>query len=146
MFMIDYKEPSWWYWLVTACLLTAGVAGHPAGFSLAIVLTMVQLLHFTVREGSIAAFPVQVRFWYLILLLVAYPEPMRLIYWIPTIGTWAQLIFGYCTMARCVSLLPWNRKERFTLDLMKRTFFSRPVAGNILQGLPPKTECDSQRA
>ena len=23
MFMINYKELSWWYWLVTACLLTA---------------------------------------------------------------------------------------------------------------------------
>jgi hypothetical protein len=146
MLMIDYKELSWWYWLVTACFLTAGVAGYPIGFSLAIALTMVQLIHFTIREGSVAAFPVQVRFWYLVLLLVAFPEPMRIIYWIPTVGTWAQLIFGYCTMARCVSLLPWNRREPFSLDLMTRTFFSRPVPGNFMQGLPPKTECDSERA
>jgi len=78
------------------------------------------------------------------LLLVALPQPMQIIYWIPTVGTWAQLIFGYCTMARCVSLLPWNRKERFSVDLVTRTFFSRPVPGNILQGLPPikQTECD----
>ncbi len=146
MFMIDYKELSWWYWLVTACLLTAGVAGYPIGFSLAIGLTVVQLIHFTMREHSIAAFPVQVRFWYLVLLLVAFPKPMQIIYWIPTVGTWAQLIFGYCTMARCVSLLPWNRKERFSVDLVARTFLSRPVPGNIMQGLPPKTECDSQQA
>lgn len=144
MFMIDYKDLGWWYWLFTACLLTAGVAGYPAGFSLAIGLTVIQLIHFTIRERSIAAFPVQVRFWYLILLIVAFPKPMQIIYWIPTVGTWAQLIFGYCTMARCVSLLPWNRKEPFTVELVTRTFFSRPVPGNIMQGLPPKTE--SQRA
>lgn len=136
MFMIDYKDLSWWYWLVTACLLTAGVAGYPAGFLLAIGLTVFQLAHFAIREKSLNAFPVQVRFWYLVLLLVALPGPLQLIFWIPTIGTWAQIIFGYCTMARCVSLFPWNRSEPFTLDLLQRTFFSRPVRGNILQGLP----------
>lgn len=62
MFMIDYKEMSGWYWLVTASLLTAGVAGHESAFVLAIGLTIVQLVHFTLREGSIAAFPAQVRF------------------------------------------------------------------------------------
>jgi hypothetical protein len=145
MFMIDYKELSWRYWFVTACLLTAGVAGYPGGFLLAIGLTVIQLVHFAIREGRIGAFPVQVRFWYLMLLLVALPEPMHILYWIPAVGTWAQLIFGYCTMARCVSLLPWNRKEPLSASLVTRTFFSRPVPGNILQGFPSiqRTECDS---
>jgi hypothetical protein len=40
-------------------------------------------------------------------------------------------------MARLVSLLPWNRKEGFSLALVKRTFLSPPVRGNVLQGLPP---------
>lgn len=137
MFMIDYKEFSWWYWLVTACLLTAGVAGYPKGFILAIGLTVFQLVHFMILEHSITAFSVQVRFWYLMLLLVALPGPLQIIYWVPTVGTWAQLIFGYCTMARCVSLLPWNRNQPFSVDLLSRTFFSRPVRGNITQGLPP---------
>jgi hypothetical protein len=137
MFMIEYKALSWWYWLVTACLLTAGVAGYPRGFYLAIGLTVFQLIHFAIRERSVTAFPVQVRFWYLLLLLIALPGPLQLIYWIPTIGTWAQIVFGYCTMARCVSLLPWNRTEAISLGLLSRTFMSRPVRGNILQGLPP---------
>ena len=137
MFMIDYKRISWWYWLVTACLLTAGISGYPFGFTLAIGLTVFQLIHFTICEHNVTAFPVQVRFWYLMLLLVAFPEPLRIIYWVPTIGTWAQLIFGYCTMARCVSLLPWNQHESFSVDLLARTFLSRPVPGNIMQGLPP---------
>lgn len=143
MFMIDYKELSWQYWFVTACLLTAGLAGYPTAFLLAIGLTVIQLIHFAIRERSVTAFPVQVRFWYLILLLVALPGPMQIIYWVPTVGTWGQLLFGYCTMARCVSLLPWNRKERFSADLVTRAFFSRPVPGNIMQGLPPRTELDN---
>jgi len=126
-----------WYWVVMAGLLTAGVTGHVIGFMLAMGLTVIQLVHFILRERSITAFPIQVRFWCLILLIVSFPETLRLIYWIPTIGTWAQVIFGYCTMARCVSLFPWNRSERFSLNLLKRTFFSAPVRGNVMQGLPP---------
>jgi hypothetical protein len=137
MLMIEYRSVSWWYWLVTVGFLTAGVLGYSQGFLLAIGLTLIQLIHFIAREGSATAFPVQVRLGYLLLLLVALPAPLQWIYWIPTIGTWAQVLFGYCTMARTVSLLPWNRKERFSVDLVKRVFLSAPVRGNVLQGLPP---------
>ena len=137
MFMMEYKDIGWWYWLVTVGLLTYGVSGNPLGFMLAIGLTIFQLIHFVIKEKSVSAFPVQVRFCYLMLLLVALPEPLQLIYWIPTIGTWAQIIFGYCTMARLVSLFPWNRSEPFTSALLMKTFFSRPVRGNILQGFAP---------
>ena len=137
MFMIEYRSISWWYWLVAVGFLTAGVFGWPTGFLLAIGFIVFQLIHFTIRERSVTAFPVQVRLGYLLLLLVALPESLRLIYWIPTIGTWAQVLFGYCAMARTVSLLPWNRQEAFSRGFLKRTFLSAPVRGNILQGLPP---------
>lgn len=137
MFLIEYRTLGWWYWLVTVCLLTAGLAGWGDGFLWAIALTAFQMIHFAIRERSITAFPVQVRFGYLLLLLVALPAPLQLLYWVPVIGTWAQIFFGYCTMARLVSLLPWNRKEPFSFALVKRTFLSVPVRGNILQGMPP---------
>jgi hypothetical protein len=140
MFMLEYRAISWWYWLVTVGFLTAGVSGWPAGFQYAIGLTVFQLIHFIIREHSITAFPIQVRVGYLLLLLAAYPDPLRLIYWIPMIGTWAQILFGYCAMARMVSLLPWNRREAFSLAFLRRTFFSAPVKGNILQGLPPVSD------
>ena len=135
MLMIDYKQLSWWYWFVTACLLTAGVAGYKIGFVLAIGLSLVQLIHFTIREKSMTAFTVQVRFWFLIVVLVALPEPMQIIYWLPVAGTWARSIFGYCLLARTLSLLPWNRQVPFSSGLLIRAFFSRPVRGAILQGL-----------
>jgi hypothetical protein len=131
MLMIEYKDAGWWYWLVTAGLLTFGVSGNQIGFALAIGLTIIQLIHFVFRERNITTFPIQVRFWYLMLLLVAWLEPLQWIYWIPAIGTWAQVVFGYCTMARCVSLLPWNRSEQLSLDLLTKTFLSRPVRGSI---------------
>lgn len=137
MFMIEYKQLSWWYWLITVCLLTAGLAGYQWGFLLAIAFTLFQLIHFTIQERSISSFPVQVRFWYLVFLLISLPEPLQILYWLPAIGTWAQIFTGYCMMARLVSLFPWNRSEPFSTALIRRTFLSRPVKGNILQGLPP---------
>lgn len=137
MFLIEYTRLSWWYWLVTAVLLTLGVSGYPDCFTYAIGLTVIQLFHFIAREKSLAAFPVQVRIAYLLLLIIAYPPAMRWLYWVPLIGTWAQLIFGYCTMARLVSLLPWNHDGPLGADLLKKTFFSAPVKGNILHGQPP---------
>jgi hypothetical protein len=137
MFMLEYKATAWWYWLITVVVLTTGVAGWATGVVSANGRNNVQVGHFAVREGSITAFPVQVRAGYLTLLLIAFPEPLRSIYWIPVVGTWAQVLFGYCAMARTVSLLPWNRREPFSTALVMRTFFSAPVRGNVLQGLPP---------
>ncbi|RRQ21561.1 hypothetical protein [Thiohalobacter thiocyanaticus] len=137
MFMFEPRDIGWWYWLATVILLSVGLAGWPQAFALAIALTVLQLLHYMLREKSIEAFPVQVRIGYLLLLLLAWPEPLQWIYWIPAIGTWAQVIFGYCTMARLVSLLPWNRRETFSWALVRRTFLSPPVRGNVLQGHAP---------
>ncbi len=50
MFMIDFKQLNWWYWLATAGLLTAGVVGYPLGFHLAISLSLVQLIHFLLQD------------------------------------------------------------------------------------------------
>gem|GEM_PF-6792527 len=83
MFMIEYKDIGWWYWLVTAILLTFGVIGEYLGFVLAIGLTIFQLIHYAFREYGIKAFPVQVRFWYLILLIVSLPEFMQWLFWVP---------------------------------------------------------------
>ena len=44
---------------------------------------------------------------------------------VPVVGTFALVIFGYCLTARVLSLLPWNRAEPITIDLLRRTFLSR---------------------
>jgi len=134
--MIEYREISWWYWAVTSVLLIAGLAGWLAAFQLAAGLSAWQIIHFRWREGRFSAFPVQVRIAYTAILLLALWEPMRWLFWVPAIGTPARVLFGYCTLARCLSLLPWNRTEPLTWRLVRRTFFSPPVKGSILQGLP----------
>lgn len=134
--MILYREISWWYWAVTSVLLIVGLAGRFEAFYLAIGLSAFQVVHFRLREGSFAAFPVQVRVAYTGILLLALWPPLHWLFWVPAIGTPAQVLFCYCTLARLLSLLPWNRREPLSWRLVWRTFVSRPVKGNILQGLP----------
>ena len=133
MFMIELNDTGWRYWLITGVLLSYGVVADPMGFVFAIGLTVVHLLHFIISKRSVTAFPIQVRFWYLSLLLLAQIEGLGWIYWIPAIGTWAQILFGYCAMARLVSLLPWNSNERFSIALIRRTMLACPVKGSIKQ-------------
>lgn len=127
---------SWQYWAVTDVLLIAAVLGWQPGFPAVIGLNIVQLVHFLVREKSLTAFPVQVRAAYLGLLLAGQWDPLYIIYFIQIIGTTVMVLADYCPLARFLSLMPWNRHEPFTLDLLRRTVFSSPVRGNILQGLP----------
>jgi hypothetical protein len=134
--MILYKELSWWYWTVTSVLLIVGLAGRFETFFLATALSAVQVIHFRLREGSYAAFAVQVRVAYTGTLLLALWGPMNWLFWAPAIGTPLQVMFGYCAVARCLSLLPWNRRQPLSWRLVWRTFSAPPVKGNILQGLP----------
>lgn len=134
--MIMPKAVSWWVWTITAVLLVVGLSGEPLGFVSAIVLSVVQTAVALIRERSLAAYPVQIRVTYTLLLLVCYLPYMRWLYWLPTVGTFALVLIGYCLTARFLSLLPWNRTERLSLNLLRRTFISPPVAGNIRHGLP----------
>jgi hypothetical protein len=120
------QDGTWWVWLVTACLLGMGLAGPPQAFLAALLLSIAQSAFFLARERAFQAFPVQLRLAYTLLLLICFFPPIRWLFWLPTIGTFALVIFGYCLMARLLSLLPWNRTEPITADLLRRTFLSRP--------------------
>ena len=125
----------WWYWLFTTLLLTGAVAGNALSLQAVIGLNIVQLVHFVLREKSVTAFPVQVRLTYLGLLFLSQAPYMIWILWWQLIGTAAMVLTGYCFLARCMSLMPWNKTEDYSIALIKRTFFSAPVKGNVMQGL-----------
>jgi hypothetical protein len=126
----------WWYWALTTVLLVGVLAGNSLCLQAVIVLNIVQVVHFTIREKSISAFPVQVRIAYLGLLFVAQAPYMVWVFWWQLIGTTAMISFGYCFLARLLSLLPWNKKESYSIEMLKKTFLTPPEKGNVLQGLP----------
>jgi hypothetical protein len=133
-FFVLADDWTWWAWALTAILLAIGLAGYPSAFIAAMAITTVQAIVMLIREKSISAFPVQLRIAYLLLLAISFIPQMRWLYWLPTVGTFALVIFGYCLLARALFLLPWNRQESLSVDLLRRTFMTRPdlsrVAGN----------------
>ena len=129
------QDVKWWYWLVTAILLAAYVAGWRSAIFAVIALGAVQLVHFAVREGDLTAFPVQVRAAYLALLAAGLLPLLGFIHWVQLAGTWAMVLVGYCPLARALSLLPCNRRQPFSLALVRRTFLSPPVRGSIADAL-----------
>ena len=131
--MNRWKEMDWWYWLVTDGLLIASLAGWRWGILPVIGLTMIQTAHYFVRERRIAAFPVQVRLGYLLLLVLGMYPPLGFIHWIQLAGTTAVVTVGYCPLARIMVLMPWNRSRPLTPALVWNTIISPPVTGSILE-------------
>lgn len=130
---IRLADFTWWIWFITASLLLLGLIVSPSYLLAAIVLSVAQTLYFIARESSLSSFPVQLRIAYVLLLLVSYLPPLRLLFWIPTVGTFALVFFGYCLMARFLSLLPWNRSEPLSPKLLWRTFFRAPSLDATVQ-------------
>lgn len=136
MNILPAKDIVWRYWAATTLLLTGVVTGVEYSLEAVIILNAIQVIHFIYREKSLVAFPVQVRITYFGLLFLAQAPFMFWIFWWQLIGTAAMVLFQYCFLARLMSLMPWNLTEPLTISVIKKTFLSAPVRGNILQGLP----------
>ncbi len=143
---IEPHDLGWRYWAATVPLLAARFGGWEPALPLALTLTAVQLLHFRIRTGDARSFPVQVRAAYLGLLIAGTWPPLAFLHAIQLVGTTAMVTVGYCPLARCVSLLPWNRRQPLTLALVKRTFLSAPVRGSILAAITTAASTTSHRA
>lgn len=135
MFMLDYKDISWWYWLASMTSLWLAVTIDPSAYYAALGIGGLQLLHFVFREKSLNAFPVQIRLGYLSVLLAAMPDGFFWVLWVPAIGTVLRVLIGYCIMARMLMLLPFNRSQNLTWHFVRDAFFTPPVRGNVLHGL-----------
>jgi hypothetical protein len=124
------RNLGWWVWAVTAFCLAAGSMGFSSGYYAAIAISAIQTVAFYFRKGSLFAFTVQIRMAYTGLLILCQLPFLRWLYWVPTVGTLALVLFGYCLMARILSLLPGNRTEPLSLNLIRRTFLTPPLLRN----------------
>ena len=129
-------EASWWIWLATASLLAAGLAGAEIAFVGAILLSAAQTGSQLRQHESLRSYPVQIRAAYTALLIVCWMPFLRWLYWLPCVGTFALILFGYCLLARVLALMPWNRTAAITPALLWKTFFTPPMMGNAAHGLP----------
>ena len=129
----------WRYWLATAVLLTVGVSGWPAGVGAAIGVTLVQAVHFGLRDGRAGSLTVQVRCLYLLALLLGLAPPLRAMLVLALVGVWANVVVGYCLAARLLALMPWNRSTPLDAKRVAWTFLAPPMAGSVLGHAPPGT-------
>src|SRR5262249_33191329 len=104
-------------------------------------LTAVQIVHYTITEGSMGAFWVQIRIAYLVMLLIGLWEPLRILHAIQLMGTTAILVFDYCLTARILALMPWNRRGPLSVGRVVRTIFSRPIPGDCLEKMLAGQSC-----
>ncbi|MEA1988288.1 MAG: hypothetical protein U9N57_03620 [Pseudomonadota bacterium] len=121
----------WIYWAITDILLILGVTFDSQFLYSEIALNVVQVFHFYLLTPQINNFAVQVRIAYLLLLIVALYPPLFFIFYLQIMGTTAMVLGNYCFLARLMSLMPWNSTKDFSLDLIKETFFSKPVNGSV---------------
>ncbi len=126
LFYISLNDWVWWAWTFTTVLLVTGLCGYDSALTGAAVVTAVHGLIILARDRSLVAYSVQLRVAYLLLLLICYLPSTRWLYWLMVAGTFALIVFGYCFLTRVLSLLPWNSREAYTLDRLRRTFFSAP--------------------
>lgn len=126
------KRIVWTYWFVTALLLTLWLlAGLPEAIYAAVVLTGIQAVHFLILEKRLPAFPVQLRFAYLLLVIAGLWGPLHFLHWIQFAGTWAFVGTGYCPLARMLMLLPWNRDRKLDWPLVRTLLLTPPTDGSI---------------
>ena len=118
------RDIGWWYWLATVPLVAGAALGCRWSLAIAITLTLVQAIHFTLLVKAVTGFAVQVRLAYLGLLMLGSIPAMHWVHWVQVFGTSAMVVFGYCLLARALSLLTWNRSERLTASLVAETFLS----------------------
>jgi hypothetical protein len=71
---------------------------------------------------------------------------LRWLFWLPVVGTLVLVLFGYCLLARTLSLFPWNRRETLSLGLLRRTYLTPPTPGRANHGLPGRPAASSRCA
>ena len=123
-------------WAITAPLLAAHLAGARGALAAVLGLCALSIGYYAVKLGSLSPFRVQVRIGFTLLVaLGALPGVGAWLLWLPLCGTTAQVLFGYCPMARTLQLMPWNRASRAgwrdVLDVALRP----PGSEGLLSGL-----------
>ena len=131
------KSVIWILWFITWVGLVGGVFDR-AIFEYVVIFSAFHAVLFLLLNGfSIKPFTVQVRIAYFIWVAVGtYVPELVILMYITLVGLAANLFLGYCPLARMMYLMPWNREEKFSLDLLSRVFLSPPVSGKFEPASP----------
>ena len=122
----------WSLWFITLVGLMLGFF-YRIFYEYVVVFSLVHtLIFFVLFQNKIKPFTVQLRLVYLAWLIIGtYVPHMAIMMYIATVGLASNLFLNYCPLARMMYLLPWNREEAFSLNLLKRVILTPPVSGRF---------------
>jgi hypothetical protein len=119
-------------WWVTWILLVLGLFNTTFLHGVIALSTMHLILFIVLFGFKISPFPVQLRLAYLAWVTAGiYIPELKILIYITIVGLAANLLFGYCLLARMMYLLPWNKEEKFSWNLVKRVILTPPVEGKF---------------
>jgi len=107
---INVKDVEWWFWAITLAFIILALISWVPGYYIVMVLSGIQILYFTKKEGSLKAFPTQVRIAYFAITLFGLWVAIRFpLYVLILIGTIMVTFTGRCAIALALKMMPWNR-------------------------------------
>lgn len=114
---IQPREVTWWFWAVTLVLIIAAVLGWKPAYAAVMVLSAAQVVFFLAQEGSVSAFPTQIRLVYFLFTLFGlWPAGRLIVYLLLLVGTFMVVFFGRCTIALVLGRMPWNSGREARLN------------------------------
>jgi hypothetical protein len=119
-------------WAATAPLLAAALLGSTGALYAVIGFCALTTLYYGIVLRSISAYRLQVRIGFMALVALGLLPELRPILVVPLLGTTAQVLFGYCPMARILNLMPWNRTESLTWQAVRSIILRPPGNEGIL--------------
>jgi hypothetical protein len=126
------KSLIWSLWFVTWLGLVGGLFDRVAFEYVVIFSAFHALLFLILFRFKVRPFPVQVRIAYFIWVAIGtYVPYMVILMYITLVGLATNLFLGYCPLARMMYLMPWNRDEKFSLELVGKVILSPPVPGQF---------------
>ena len=133
------KTMIWGLWFITWLGLVGGLFDR-IFFEYVVIFSALHAALFLLLNGfRIRPFPVQVRIAYLIWVAAGtYVPHLVFLMYITLVGLATNVFLGYCPLARMMCLMPWNRKEKFSLSLLGRVFFSPPMSGKFEPASPSR--------
>jgi hypothetical protein len=126
------KPLMWGLWFVTWLGLVGGIFDR-VFFEYVVIFSAIHAVFFlALNRFNVKPFPVQVRIAYFVWVAAGtYVPYLVVLMYITLVGLATNIFLGYCPLARMMYLMPWNRNENFSLNLVGRVFFSPPAPGKF---------------
>lgn len=107
---IKYTDPEWWFWAFILVAIGTGLAGFGQGFTIALAVSVLNLVVCAAIDRNAATMRVQVRAVWLVLVLIAHYLPgLGWLYYALFLGMVLVVFFDRCGIALVLGRLPWNR-------------------------------------